>query len=115
MIVATVRYTGRKGEHVRQMPDRERYRFFRRDRSEPATEIESLDHAERFEGLPNYHVEWTNRGELLKRGEAVLERGYQAKRSLVSTLELSLEDSHPSEDQLDETLAEEIERLEEDH
>ena len=111
MKVAKARYTGRKGEHVRRLPDGTRLRFRRRDRSDPWVAIEDFDHARHVEGWRNYDVEWTARGRLAAYGSEVLDLGYQKKRSLAAELDLSF-DGQPSEEELDEEIEAMIESLE---
>lgn len=111
MKIAKVRYTGRKGKHTRRLPSGETFNFRRRDRGDPWTAVDSAEAARYFENTMNYEVQWTARGRLLAKGSDVLDLGYQKKRSLASELDLSF-DGQPDEDDLDESIEEMIDSLE---
>jgi len=112
MKVAKVRYTGRKGTHTRRAPTGERVRFHPRNRSDPWVAIEDVEFARELEETNNYEVDWTKRGVLTAKGAAVLDWGYQKKRSLAADLDLSF-DGQPDEDELDDELEAYIETMEE--
>lgn len=110
MKVATVTYTGRKGDHTRKMPDGEKLRFRARHKDDPGVDLESVDYAEQLETKPNYEVDWTARGRIYVSGSSILELGYQKKRSLASDLDLSF-DGQPDEDELDDAIEDMVETL----
>lgn len=110
MKVATVRYVGRKSDHTIRGPSGEQYNVPARSKDRAVT-VEDPEDARHFEERRNYETEWTGRGRLAAVGTDVLDRGYQTKRSLAAKLDLSY-DGQPSEDELDESIEEYIETME---
>lgn len=121
MKVAEVRYRGRMQTNRVRGPSKKEYRFTNPMGGSPRpTAVDSVEDAQYFEeqGSP-FEVEWTTKGELLKRvsgpavnaAEAVEEFGYQKKKQLASALGVEPESSHPTSEELNEELEPAVEDL----
>lgn len=119
MKVADVYYTGRSRHHTRRGPSDERYVFKRRTSGveDLPAEVHNVEDAIYFAESDEFDVQWTAVGELAKRTEgpvedakaALSEMAYRQKQKVAKALGVK---ANKSEDELDEALAPEIERLE---
>lgn len=120
MKVAEVRYTGRSRRHHRRGPSDEEYRWLRRTSgvADTVEEVQNLEDALYFAEKEVFDVEWTALGRLAKEtegpvteAEAALQQiGYRQKQKVAKALGLN---AGGSEDELEDRLEPEIERLQE--
>jgi hypothetical protein len=120
MKVAEVRYTGRGRRHSRRGPSDKRYSWQRTTTGQPDTveEVDNVQDALYFAESGVFEVEWSPLGRLAKategpvtESEAALEQiGYRQKQKIAKSLGLK---AGGSEDELDERIQPEIDRLKE--
>lgn len=121
MKVAEVYYTGPGMHKTARAPSDEQYTMSKGSRGAPdsSASAESVRDALYFDGKDNYRVEWTTIGQVAQHadglespadgiGAMLNDMGYRAKQRLAKSLDLK---ASGSEDELDERLRPEVERL----
>lgn len=113
MKYADIKYVGPMQSQITRRPSGEKYTLKNPMGGSPTpTPCSSLQDALSFDSNDAYEVEWTAKGEVAKKAsgpisdvsEILSEFGYHQKKKLAKAFGVPTEDSHPTEDELDEEL-----------
>lgn len=120
MKVAEVYYTGSTQRYSRRGPSDKRYNFQHTtsDVDDIPAVVENVEDALHFDDRPNFRVEWTPMGRVVKATEgpvseteaALGQMGYRQKQRIAKSLGIRADGS---EDELNDRIAPEVEKLKE--